>query len=218
MELTAGPSKDWLEWYHAYDDPASSLSRRLTVVRNRLAAVLDARGDQPTRLLSLCAGDGRDVIPMLAGPPRHGRVDALLVERDRRLVDRAVSAADEASLDRLCVRHADAGDPGSFLDVLPADVLMLCGIFGNVKHQSVRDIIQDIKTCLAPASVVIWTRGASSPDRRPEARQWFADDGFTELSFDQETDGFGVGVHLLVFPDDDNPAPRAGRRLFTFVA
>jgi hypothetical protein len=78
----AGRVKDWLAWHEGYDDPSSSLARRLEVVRRRLGAVLDAAAGERRQLLSLCAGDGRDVIPVLAarsfvvglGPPhRMGR-------------------------------------------------------------------------------------------------------------------------------------------------
>src|SRR5215216_453640 len=55
---------DWRGWHDGYDDPASSLSRRLVVVQTRLAEVV-ARGDVRS-VLSLCAGDGRDIIPVLA--------------------------------------------------------------------------------------------------------------------------------------------------------
>jgi hypothetical protein len=61
--------KDWLAWHEDYDDPSSALSRRLVVVRRRLTEALDAPADRPRRLLSLCAGDGRDVIPVSTRSP-----------------------------------------------------------------------------------------------------------------------------------------------------
>jgi len=77
-------SRDWHEWHRKYDDAASSLSRRLAEVRRQLGADLDARaaaGQRSVRLLSLCAGDGRDTIPVLAARPGLD-VDACLVELD----------------------------------------------------------------------------------------------------------------------------------------
>jgi hypothetical protein len=58
-------ARDWHAWHDEYDDPASSLSRRLVVVRRQVDAILRARPG-PTRLVSMCAGDGRDVLPVLA--------------------------------------------------------------------------------------------------------------------------------------------------------
>jgi hypothetical protein len=72
---------DWMAWHEAYDDPSSSLARRLGVVRRRLGAVLDAAAGERRQLLSLCAGDGRDVIPVLAArAASSSSVSALLVE------------------------------------------------------------------------------------------------------------------------------------------
>ena len=65
---------DWVEWHQAYDDPESSLSKRLSVVRRRIGACLDAAEHVPLRIVSLCAGDGRDVLPELAAAgPAGGR-------------------------------------------------------------------------------------------------------------------------------------------------
>ena len=133
----AGLVKDWLAWHEAYDDPSSSLARRLGVVRNRLEEVLEAPAGEWRQLLSLCAGDGRDVIPVLAARAASSSVSALLVERDEELSRRALESASSSGLGTVEVRCADAGDPTSFDDVLPVDVLLLCGIFGNIEHKRV---------------------------------------------------------------------------------
>ena len=53
--------RDYLTWHELYDDPGSSLPRRLALVREVLRAELDARPG-PVRVVSLCAGDGRDIL------------------------------------------------------------------------------------------------------------------------------------------------------------
>src|SRR5690242_5667923 len=117
--------KDWQGWHTAYDDPQSSLSRRLDVVRARLMQALDMVANPSPRLLSLCAGDGRDVIPVLAsrGPSRS--VTAVLVESDRVLAERAAATARNEGLEQFDVRCADASSLDGFADALPVDVLML---------------------------------------------------------------------------------------------
>jgi hypothetical protein len=70
----------YLAWHDQYDDPGSSLSRRLSlVVRDVLRAELDARSG-PVRALSLCAGDGRDVLEVLAEREDAARVSVTMVE------------------------------------------------------------------------------------------------------------------------------------------
>ena len=83
-------------------------------------------------LVSLCAGQGHDVIGVLPDHPRRGDVRAVLVESDARNVVLARRAAAGQDLPGVEIRQADAGLVAGFADVLPADVLLLCGIFGNV--------------------------------------------------------------------------------------
>lgn len=201
-------------WHQAYDDPSSSLARRLEVVRARLGAILDERRATHLRLLSLCAGDGRDVIPVLA--EREGSIIALLVEQDEVLARRAVESAAAAGAQSVDVRCADAADPASFVDALPVDVLLLCGIFGNVEHARVKDVVDVAPALLADAGYVIWTRGGSDPDRRPEIRAWFEAAGLREVAFDGAPESFGVGVNQLVVPSQLRRTPLP-RRLFAFV-
>jgi hypothetical protein len=208
---------DWLAWHDAYDDPSSSLARRLGVVRRRLGEVLDAPTDERRQLLSLCAGDGRDVIPVLAARASRQSLSALLVERDEALARRARESASSAGLDAVEVRCADAGDPASFDDVLPVDVLLLCGIFGNIEHTHAKDLIDVVPHLLAKRGYVIWTRGGSDPDRRPEVRHWFRDAGLAEISFDGAPEPFGVGLNQLTSAPPATK-PQLPSRIFSFVS
>lgn len=207
---------DWVAWHGAYDDPASALSRRLVVVRRRLAAALDARSGDRVRLLSLCAGDGRDVIPVLAARRASTPVTAVLIERDPVLAAQAVAAAREAGADGVEVRQADAGAPAAYADAVPADVLVLCGIFGNVDDDDIRRVVAAVPALARPGGTVVWTRGGSPPDKRPDVRRWFAEAGFEELSFDGAPQPFGVGVHRVPTAPAGPPPPLPAR-LFTFV-
>src|SRR5690606_17231917 len=73
------PLMDWGRWHEEYDDPDSRLSRRLEVVSARLAEAIAACPGR-LRLLSLCAGEARDVISVLSEHPRSRDVDATVVE------------------------------------------------------------------------------------------------------------------------------------------
>ncbi len=91
--------RDWRAWHDAYDDPGSSLAQRLVVVvQARVAAVLDAAPPGPLRAVSMCAGQGRDLIPVLASHPRGRDVTARLVELDPGLAATARRAAADAGL------------------------------------------------------------------------------------------------------------------------
>lgn len=219
--------RDWHEWYEAYDDPGSSLSRRLEVVRTRLAGALEARSTalpgRTIRLVSLCAGDGRDTLPVLADR-RDLPVQSLLVELDRTLAQAARARAADLALGNVVVRTADAGHTGSFVDQCPADVLMLCGVLGNLEDSDVLRTIAALPGLLARDGLVIWTRGHRSGvpedpagvpgDPSEWVRSRFRAAGFTEADFVRPSDaGFRVGVHRLAIPPGTTPSGR----LFDFV-
>src|ERR1700735_4931606 len=74
--------RDWVDWHRDYDDPGSLLSRRGGRVQGHLRAELGRAPAGEVRLISLCAGQGRDVIGVLTGHPRRDDVRARLVELD----------------------------------------------------------------------------------------------------------------------------------------
>lgn len=221
---SAREGRDWHAWHHRYDDPSSSLSRRLVVVRARLAAALaDRRTDASTRLLSLCAGDGRDTLPVLAALPDDQRagVRPVLVELDQGLAGGARDEAERLGLE-VDVRAADAGASATWGDACPVDVLMLCGVFGNVTDHDVTATVSALPALLSPGASVLWTRGRrvdNDPtgvegDPAEWVRSLFSDAGFEEEAYVSSADaGFRVGVHRW-------PGPTTGtspERLFAFV-
>jgi len=211
-------SRDWQAWHEQYDDPASSLSRRLAVVREQLALALTSRGGH-ARLLSLCAGDGRDTLAVLAEDGRD--VDVTLVELDGDLADAARRDAAARGL-AVDVRTGDAGLAATWTDVVPVDVLMLCGVFGNVRDDDVRRTVRALPLLLTSGGTVIWTRGRAVPDDPSEVdgdpaawvRGLFGGPGWEERGFVQPDDaGFRVGVHTW----HGTSTGAAPARLFSFV-
>ncbi len=77
--------RDWLRWHEQYDDPESPLRQRLALVQSHLSDALFSAPPGPVRLVSLCAGQGRDVIGVLPRHPRRADVTAVLVEADSRI-------------------------------------------------------------------------------------------------------------------------------------
>ena len=63
--IDAMAERDWYEWHAAYDQPGSGLARRLSWVQDRIRAALDGAPAGPLRVISLCAGQGRDLIGVL---------------------------------------------------------------------------------------------------------------------------------------------------------
>jgi hypothetical protein len=214
-------AKNWQQWHREYDEPNSSLARRLTVVRAMVRRALREVGTGPheqLRLISMCAGDGRDVLPVLAEPGRGRPVRALLVELDPVLAGRARTRAAELGLAGVEVRTGDAGVSDAYTTIARAHVVLACGIFGNVSAADAEQTVAALPGLLTTGGIVIWTRGRHDDGRDPSValRDTFAAHGFTELSFTAPPDAhFRVGMHRLSAAPPD-PALRPGRRMFTF--
>jgi hypothetical protein len=206
---------DWTAWHERYDDPTSTQARRLVVVRRRVGECLDPLGDGAGHVLSLCAGDGRDLIPELAARPGRA-LDVTLIESNADLAERARAAARAAGLDRVDVRTGDAALVASFADVLPVDLLLLCGIFGNVPKSDIRRTVAAVPSLLRPGGLVIWTRGrCDGDDLRPSVRRWVTESGLREVSYDGEPELYGVGVARR--PETEVTEGVVPERLFMFV-
>jgi hypothetical protein len=165
-----------------------------------LSEAIDRVPPGPVRLVSLCAGQGRDVIGVLPGHPRRDDVRAVLVEVNPGLAAAARGAAAQAGLAQVEVREADAAAVASFADALPADVLLLCGIFGNVSDQDIKRTVEASAAMCTPGATVIWTRHRLPPDRTPQVRAWFAASGFSELAFHapETSTMIGLGANRLL--------------------
>jgi len=211
------PVKDWVAWHRGYDDPASPLSARLERVIWHLGQAFDRAPAGRIRLVSLCAGQGHDVLAVLPGHPRRDDVSALLVESNSTNAALARERAAAAGLTQVHVREADASLVASFADALPADVLLLSGIFGNVSDTDIRRTVDTAAALCADGGTVIWSRHRRPPDVTGRMRAWFASNGFDEVAFDALDTEFltGVGVHRLARPPD-RTAAFPERPLFRF--
>src|SRR3954468_23027261 len=207
---------DWHAWHDSYRDAASPLSRRLRLIQRHVGAWLDARTDQRLVVVSVCAGQGRDVLGVLAARPDAARVHVHLFENDERNVAAARATVAARSIPNVAVHQTDAGDPGAYAGAVPADLVLLAGVFGNVSDGDVRQTVTRLPELCAPSATVIWTRARRAPDLTPAVRRWFTASGFVERAFTAPDDAlFTVGVHELA------GSPRTLRpsgRLFTFVA
>lgn len=124
---------DWQAWHREYENPASWQARRLRVVQERIRVALDSSPPGPLRLISLCAGQGRDLLEVLAGHPRGVDVRARLVELDPRNSAIAAGAAAAA------------------------------GLFGSIADADIERTIATLPQLCARGSIVIWTRHRLAP-------------------------------------------------------
>jgi hypothetical protein len=173
---------DWHAWHDGYDEPGTRLARRLTAVQGQIRVALDAAPPGPLHAVSLCAGQGRDLIGALARHPRGAHVMARLVEQ--------------------------------YAGLVPAYLVLVCGMFGNMTDDDIRRTIGFCAQLCAHGGTVIWTRARQEPDQVPRICDWFAEDGFALVWVSDPAEGWGVGAHRFTA----NPIPlERGTRMFSFT-
>lgn len=169
-------------------------------------------------VVSGCAGDGADLLGVLrAGDVVSGR----LVELDP-VLSAAARAAAPTGIE---VVTGDAGSTDAYAGAVPADLVLLCGIFGNIVDTDVAATVATLPQLCAIGGTVIWTRGRPGPggptpgghhtELTGTIRRWFADAGCTEIAWEAPAEwSWSVGVHRF---DGTSQPLVPGRALFTFV-
>lgn len=206
--------QDWHAWHDRYDDPESLLYRRLAVVQERITHVLDAAPPGEIRALSMCAGQGRDLLGALERHPRRADVTALLVELDPRNAEAARERAAQLGLSGVEVVTGDAALTSHYLSHAPADLVLACGVFGNITAEDIERTIAHCEALCKPGGATVWTRHRRDPDLVPQICDWFAESGFTLEFLTERGELTGVGVHRRT------GSPRRlvpGATMFTFL-
>lgn len=149
---------DWHKWHNGYDqNPA--LKRRLVLVRKHLSRCLDHTAPGEVRIISVCAGDGRDILRTLAGHKRLADARVRLVELDPNLVADGENASKALGLsNHVEFVNGDATDPGSYRAVAPANIVVMCGMLGLVDFPELPNVVRAMQALCAHKGHVVWTR------------------------------------------------------------
>ena len=217
-EAETASDSHWVRWHEEYEKPESPLTLRLRIVQGMVRDVVDSAAPGPVRIVSLCAGQGRDVIDSVQGHPRAPDVSALLVELDPTLAAFARDRARAAGLGaQVRIVEGDAGLCRWYADDVPADLVLVCGVFGNISHADITRTIGALPGFCRSGAEVIWTRHRRPPDATPFIRAAFAEAGFDELAF-EAPDGYvlSVGRERLATGGSGSAFDPAAR-LFHFV-
>jgi SAM-dependent methyltransferase len=205
---------DWSAWHDQYDAADSWMARRLRTVQALVRAALSDAPAGGLKVISLCAGEGRDLLDVLAEHPRRDDVRARLVELDPRNTAVALERVGRAGLHQVEVVTDDASLIDHYEGMTPADLVLICGVFGNITDADIEHTIAACNQLCKTGGAVIWTRHRGEPDRVPLICEWFEAQGFELRWLSAPDASFGVGVHRFV----GAPQPlRRSTRLFEFV-
>ncbi|MCU0542756.1 MAG: class I SAM-dependent methyltransferase family protein [Oscillatoriaceae cyanobacterium Prado104] len=190
--------KDWFEWHDLYQTQ-DVLQQRLEIVQKYISDSLDAAPKGTIQVVSACSGDGRDLLGVLANHPRAKDVRARLVELNPQLAERGKQAIAQLGLaDQIEFINGDATLTASFAGAVPADIAIVCGIFGNLPDEEVlQQLIRNLPYFLKTGGFALWTRGHRDGVNYSErVRQIFQENQFTEVDFQLTATGnMGVGRH-----------------------
>ena len=219
VDGTRAAESHWVRWHRGYEDAGSNLTLRLRTVQRMVSEVLDgvpSSRSGPVQVVSMCAGQGRDVIDVVSTHRRRADVSAILVELDPALVAFARERAASAGVaPYVQIQHGDASLSRWYEAYVPADLVLVCGVFGNISGSDITSTIAALPGFCRPGGHVIWTRHRRPPDATPSIRGEFAAAGFEEVEFvAPESTVMTVGHHRL---DGPTVAFDPDRRLFDFV-
>lgn len=207
--------RDYHGWHDDYGRPGSPLQRRLEVVIQLLGQALDHLPDGPVRVVSMCAGQGADLLEVARAHPRGADLVGRLVELDARNVAIARQQIADGGFVGLEVVEADAGRSDAYVGAVPADLVVACGIFGNISEDDIERTIRFLPSMCARGAHVVWTRHPRDAALIPRIEAWFEDEGFTlDALVIPDDEVFGVGAAHLT---DEPGSLVSGERLFEFI-
>ncbi|MFK0730802.1 MAG: class I SAM-dependent methyltransferase family protein [Gloeotrichia echinulata GP01] len=208
--------KDWYEWHDLYKTEPK-LQQRLEIVREYIAYSLNASKNGAISILSVCAGDGRDLLGTLKNHPRAKDVSARLVEINSDLVKSGRATIESLGLTKqIEFINDDATIATNYLGAIPADIVIVCGVFGNLADEAeLNRLLDNLSFLSKPGAFVIWTRGHSNDiPHSDNVRKILRASRFEEVSFKLTATGdMGVGLHRYL--GENLPQPKE-QQLFVF--
>ncbi len=193
--------KDWYEWHDLYKTEPK-LQQRLAIVQEFIAYSLNASADGAIRVVSVCAGDGRDLLGTLENHPRKHDVSARLVELNPQLVERGRETIKSLGLAKqIEFVNGDATIAANYVGAVPADIVIVCGVFGNLTDErELNRLLDNLSFLSKQGAFVIWTRGHSQGVAHSDnVRQILRASQFAEVNFQLTATGdMGVGLHRYI--------------------
>lgn len=220
-----GGTRDYQDWHRRYDDQRSGLSWRLQQVRRQIDDALD-RYPGEVRVLSVCSGDGRDLVGVLSARTDAGRVSAVLLELHPELAQQARDLAAAAGLAQIQVRTVDASNVDAYRGAVPADLVLLVGIFGNVADDDVWRLLAFAPQLCRPGATVLWSRarafsrplpGVTPGDLNDEVRAKLAAAGFAEVAYETHEGGGLPALGVVRYAGPPVELRLGQPQLFTFL-
>jgi hypothetical protein len=150
----------WSNWHKNYE-VSPRLKARLHLVQGQIDGALIAAAPGPIRILSICAGDGRDLLGLRPDHPRRPDIVAYLVDNDFASLERGRQEAAQIQFPgQLHFVEADATQIRSYQGLGHFDLVLISGFWGIcVRRASLRsspDYPYFVATMAGSCGTVIW--------------------------------------------------------------
>ena len=164
------------------------------------------------------------------------RVSAVLLELHPGLAQQARDAAAAAGLSQVDVRAVDASSAEAYAGAVPADIVVMVGIFGNIADAEVWRLINFAPKLCQPRATLVWSRGrkfsrdppgVTAGDINDQGRARFVAAGVEEVAYETHEGGgrpalgllryVGPAVDLQPVPSGFSPSCGSGPPCFSIL-
>ena len=150
-------------------------------------------------------------------PSLHERardVTAPLYEINPELTQRGSAAIDATRLDDvMSFLRADATQFGTYVSMAPADLIVMAGVFGNVRPTELAHLVDGLPCLRRSDAFVVWTRHGTLYDgvaTLRNMRERLSQTGFVGVVEDVTSEtGFVIGTHRFHGTTRDLPKDQA---------
>jgi hypothetical protein len=181
-------------WHDNYEDKTSTPYKRTLIVKKLIVDYLINKNN--ITILSICAGQGRDVLTSL-----NADTYAYLIDIDKKCIDYAQSYVNNNNIHNVSIIKADASLISTYVDnnIPKADLILICGVFGHLSLEDISITAQSLKQLIKTGGSVIWTRHKFDNDITKEVREAFELAGYKEETFiSPKEEPFSIGMHKLI--------------------
>lgn len=189
------------------------------MIRSQIAEALQECPEGPLKVISLCSGDGRDLLDVLPGHPRRADASCFLIDRNPEAIADAKETVRTCGLEnQVTCFCGDAALLEHCADFVPADLIIVSGVFAHLTLLDAGKLIAALPMLCRPGAFVLWNRrelrGRFNPESL-ELHEYFRRHGF--VTVDQVSSG-EEGFLLIRERYNGEPKPWApGPSLFTFI-
>ena len=184
-------------WHLNHNDMNSTPYKRNKDEQNLIKTCLNSIKNN-VNIISICSGQARDILPILAGKKDNNKINTYLIDTDLECLEYADNYAKENKIPNVHLINKNAGLRETYNDIPQADIIIICGVFGHLSLLDIKSTISFIKHLLNENGFVIWSRHKFDNDISEDIKNIFKELNFNELAFvSPEDEPYTLGLHVV---------------------